>query len=253
MKVEKVALIGCGAWGKNYLRILQDMRVEFSIYDPAWEHSRSLDDTVDWCDVAIVASPASTHAEVACSVMEAGKPVLVEKPMATSVIDVDRMIQVSRDNKAPLLVGHVFLHHQLPNITASGKMFAVWSHKGREREDVSVWWDMAPHPLSLMGYFAGQKAIDAHLENGTLVVEYPSCRGSVVASWGLQRERKLSIEGDTYDVVFDFDKQPTGTVEPLRRQVHEFFRHVTFECAVPMGCRPEDGREVVRILEMAKC
>ena len=117
----RMAVVGCGAFGRNHVRIYSDMPgVELAgLHDQNPEtaailghdfHTRALsnlDDVIAHADAASVAVPTVAHAEVAIRLLEAGLDVLVEKPIAPSLEAADRMIAAARRHGRILMVGHL--------------------------------------------------------------------------------------------------------------------------------------------------
>ena len=122
-----IAQVGVGYWGPNLLRNLAGhpkVRLQAVVDQDASrrEYVESLypgvntlsdmdvvlsDDTVD---AVVLATPAATHFELVCRVLEAGKHVLVEKPMATSVDEIDRISELSQNSgKVAMARGYLSL------------------------------------------------------------------------------------------------------------------------------------------------
>lgn len=174
----RVGIIGCGAWGRNYLRIFQELRVAGLVAVDAHPASlaavrerhpqvETLADSErllkrEDVDAVVIATPASTHYSLAARALKSGKHVLVEKPMATSVADAERLVATQKESKRILMVGHTFLHNdsvrkfrELVREKATGRIYylqARRNHLGPIRPDVNVFWDLAPHDLSIFRY-----------------------------------------------------------------------------------------------------
>ena len=119
----RVGILGCGYWGSKHVRVLSALagvdRVVAIDQDamrlaamrrtmPSIETAADLDDAIDSVDAVVVATPPRTHASIALELMRAGKSVLVEKPLATSVEDAEAMVGTARDEGVVLMVGHTF-------------------------------------------------------------------------------------------------------------------------------------------------
>ena len=119
-----VAAIGVGSLGRhharNYAELAREGRVEFvGACDPNAETlkqvatSNECDSFADWrdlldkIDVVSIATPTETHCEIACAFLEHGVHVLVEKPIATTVADADKMIAAAKASGAKLMVGQL--------------------------------------------------------------------------------------------------------------------------------------------------
>lgn len=119
--MKRVAVVGCGAFGKNHLRVAQEStRAELAAavdLDPDRAASAARDHgchaLTDWrglagkVDAAIVATPTTAHAVIAEGLMEAGIDVLVEKPIAATIPEAQRLEEVARLTGRVLQVGHL--------------------------------------------------------------------------------------------------------------------------------------------------
>jgi UDP-2-acetamido-3-amino-2,3-dideoxy-glucuronate N-acetyltransferase len=111
-------------------------------------------------DAVLVASPAATHAQLALRLIEARKHVFVEKPLALSVADAERVVEAAEAAGVTLFVGHVLLYHPavraLLECVGSGRIGHVRHLRsrrlswGRLRSEENVWWSFAPHDCALM-------------------------------------------------------------------------------------------------------
>jgi len=119
----RTAVIGVGHLGSHHARLHAAMSSEglcsfVTVCDVMEERARSVaaewatDSTTDWrtlpgkIDAASLAVPTESHCEIACGLLEAGIHVLVEKPIAASLEEADRMIAAAHKGKAILQVGH---------------------------------------------------------------------------------------------------------------------------------------------------
>jgi predicted dehydrogenase len=119
MSALRVGVVGTGAMGRNHVRILSTLPgVELvGIHDPApgaaeamaRDHGarafEKLDDLAGQIDAAVVAVPTVAHADIGCALLGRGVHVLVEKPIASSLAEADRLLEAQRDRV--LAVGHV--------------------------------------------------------------------------------------------------------------------------------------------------
>lgn len=123
-KLLRAAAVGVGSLGRhharNYAELARHGRIEMvgaCDNDPGTAERVAADNGcsayTDWreltgrVDLVSIATPTETHAEIACAFLEAGVHVLVEKPIATSLADADRMIAASERSGASLMVGHL--------------------------------------------------------------------------------------------------------------------------------------------------
>lgn len=173
----KVAVIGCGNWGKNLVRNFAHLGALEVVCDAS---SRRLDDvrrehpglhtTQDFESVLInpeiqavvVATPSDTHFTLAKQSLLAGKHVYVEKPLARDVRHAEELDQLANERNLVLMVGHLLLYHpavnHLKDLIASGELgdlLFVRSDRmnfNNSRRTWSVLWDLAPHDISMMSY-----------------------------------------------------------------------------------------------------
>lgn len=117
----KVGVVGVGAIGRNHARIYSELESAgwVGIYDENTEHARaiaqefgveaveSLDELISRVDAASVSTPTVTHRDIATKLLNAGKHVLVEKPISDSVDDAKAMIDLAQEKGLVLQVGHI--------------------------------------------------------------------------------------------------------------------------------------------------
>jgi len=116
----RVAVIGCGDFGRNHVRVYRELGADIAgIYDVhAARRERvaaefnvpilpDIENLAGSVDAASVAVPTAAHAQVGCALLEQGIDVLVEKPMAASLAEADRLIAAARAHRRILQVGHV--------------------------------------------------------------------------------------------------------------------------------------------------
>lgn len=170
----RIGLVGMGYWGPHYARIFAELedaelawccdadpasldiaRARFPLVERTDDVAELLAD--DSLDAVAIATPTATHAELACAALEAGKDVLVEKPLATSLQDC-RRVEAAAEGRVGM-VGHTFLYNpgieQLRDSIRRGELgdvhyvTAVRTGLGPIREDVNVLWDLGPHDASI--------------------------------------------------------------------------------------------------------
>ena len=121
MKRTRVAVAGCGEFGRNHVRVYREMesaqlagvfdtdsaRAAAFAQEFATQAFSSLDEMRGRVDAASVAVPTIAHAEVGCRLMELGIDVLVEKPMAKDLTDADALLAAASKHARILQVGHV--------------------------------------------------------------------------------------------------------------------------------------------------
>jgi predicted dehydrogenase len=178
--ITRFGVIGTGAWGCNYLRVLTShpgaQLVAVADPDPETRgRVNAICSNVSWSadpnevlndsrvDAIVIASPAPTHAALAIAAIRADKHVLVEKPLALSLEDAASILAAHRQNaKRVAMVGHLMVFHpavtQLRKLLRSGDLGQLrYLHStrvnlGRLRTDENALWSFGPHDLSMIDY-----------------------------------------------------------------------------------------------------
>jgi predicted dehydrogenase len=243
-----LAQIGVGYWGPNLLRNLVASRrctvravVDLSEQRREYVHGLypgiRVTDDVDGVlkdkDVhaVVIATPVSTHFDLAVKALEAGKHILVEKPIATSVAEVDEIGRIARDRNLVVMAGHTFLYNaavryakKLIDSGELGEIRYIYSQRlnlGRIRSDVDALWNFAPHDISIIQYWLGdpepvsvmKRGIDYIQDNIDDVVFMNICYpGKVMAnihvSWlDPRRLRQMTVVGSRKMIVYDNDAE----------------------------------------------
>lgn len=180
----RLGVIGCGYWGPNLIRNFSGIPdatvVAVCDLDSRRLHSiqaeySSLTTTTDAAsliartdiDAIAIATPVSTHFDLALAALRAGKHVLVEKPLAASSDEVLRLIDESAARNLVLMVDHTFVYSGMVRTVRDligndgvGDITyydAVRVNLGLFRHDVNVLWDLAVHDLSIMDYLLEQR------------------------------------------------------------------------------------------------
>jgi predicted dehydrogenase len=111
-------------------------------------------------DAVAIVTPVSTHYQLASAALEAGKHVLIEKPLAASSTEASDLVRRAEEAGLVLLAGHTFLYS--PTVTrikeildsgALGELYFISMSRvnlGLHQSDVSVVWDLAPHDFSIL-------------------------------------------------------------------------------------------------------
>jgi predicted dehydrogenase len=119
-------------------------------------------------DAVAIATPVSTHFELASRCLEAGLHVLVEKPLAANVWEAEQLADLARRAGRVLMVDHTYLYgnpvRRIKSIIESGELGdlyyidSVRINLGLFQHDVNVIWDLAPHDLSIIDFILGWQA-----------------------------------------------------------------------------------------------
>ncbi len=165
----RLGLIGAGRWGKRYIETIRGMSgVRLAVVVSGNEETTHLvpDAAVvsDWQDLVaedldgvVIATPPATHSKILSSMVSAGIPTMVEKPLCLDLTEALALRDLVLKSKVLILVDHTQLFH--PAFTALkvhgdelGPVRFIRSEGsafGPFRPDVSVLWDWAPHDVSL--------------------------------------------------------------------------------------------------------
>jgi predicted dehydrogenase len=186
-------------------------------------------------DAVVIATPLATHYRLARAALEAGKHVLVEKPLCSTAAEAEQLVGLAREVERQLCVGHVFLFNpgirfirELLRGQQLGRVFYVSctrTNLGPFRSDANALWDLASHDISILNYWfdgaplavsaTGRSYLNPHVEDVvTASFSYPGgVAGYVSTSWLNPRKvREIVVVGETGMAVWnDMD-----LVEPVR-------------------------------------
>lgn len=239
---RNVAVVGCGHWGKNLVRNFSELGALVAVCDPNDDLASSyaerykvgnLSFTGIISDPAIegvvLAVPAPLHASMAIEVMNSGKQVYVEKPLAMNKVEAEAMIAASKKNGVQLMVGHLLQYHPVfmvvRGLVESGEVGAlsyIYSNRlsfGKVRSEEDVIWSFAPHDISMILSLTGQepelvktessRILQANIaDTATVHMDFgSSLKAHVSVSWlHPYKEQKLVVVGSDAMIVFDDTK-----------------------------------------------
>ena len=239
---KNIAVIGCGHWGKNLVRNFAELGSLAAVCDPnaklaqfyAEQHNvGNLSFAAILANPAIegvvLAVPATLHASMAIEVMNAGKHVYVEKPLAMNRIEAEAMIASAKKNGVELMVGHLLQYHPVfaavRGLVESGSLGAlnyIYSNRlsfGKVRSEEDVIWSFAPHDVSMILSLTceepelvrteSSRILQANIaDTATVHMEFKSTlKAHVSVSWlHPYKEQKLVVVGRDAMVVFDDTK-----------------------------------------------
>lgn len=239
----KIAVIGCGNWGKNHIRAFHQLGALYAVCDsdPAKASAMSqqygvqsytlaqiLDSTQ--VNAVVIATPSRTHYEIATHSLQAHKHVFIEKPLCVQLKQGLLLQQLAEKNKCILMVGHLLQYHPAFNAVKKlnlegrlGSLQTLYSHRcnfGKFAGEQSVLLDFAPHDVSMILSLIGEmpEQINAvggnflmHTQTDTTTVHLQfkrNIQAQIFVSWlHPYKEQKLIVVGDKGMVIFD-DCQP---------------------------------------------
>jgi predicted dehydrogenase len=297
-----VAVVGFGRWGPNHARNLDEMDrcqlrwvcdqstaaldlVKRTAGAPQTTDAleRVLDDPA--VQAVVIATPAPTHEALAAACLNAGKHVLVEKPLCHELEAARRLARVAERADRRLHVGHICVHQagvrRVGRLIAEGELGALLAVEAERSSQppalpgVNVLWDLGVHDISIINAWIGAAPVRVTAVGGALArgvledevhasLEFP---GGTLArlrvSWrGPVKVRRCAAIGERATASFDDlagaapvqidagdGPRPVGELEPgqpLRRELEHFLDAI--ETSTPSPNDASAGVEVVRTL-----
>lgn len=256
MNQLRFGLIGLGRFGTHYARLLQHID-GVSFYGAAARDEKSFaaagvpsatkkfhdgssliaDPLID---CVIIATPATTHAELISASLKAGKHVLVEKPMAATLAEAMAITELAASSNRTFMVGHQYFYNDYVrelkrqlDAGVFGKIayvFAEHFYPGPIRQDIGCFWETATHELAILDFLfsrprlvnAQVKMIDVALRGyddftqASLLFEN-NLYADIATSWfAPQKVRRMVIAGEKGMAVFD-DQEPDHKLKLVMR------------------------------------
>ncbi len=243
----KVGAVGCGYWGPNLIRNLQQLpdcqlKVICDASEQRLQHMRRLHPglaTADRfeevlhnaeIDAVVIATPVRFHYEMAKACLSAGKHVFIEKPMARTVAEAQALVALADQQGLVIMVGHTFLFspavRRMKQIVDAGDIGEVQYISARRlnlglfQKDINVAWDLAPHDLSILLHLLDQMPVSVscqgsshvarNIEDVTMMyLAFPKNRcASIHCSWlDPKKVREMTVVGSKRMIVYD-DMEP---------------------------------------------
>jgi predicted dehydrogenase len=187
-RLRGVGVVGLGYWGPNWVRnfhqsqsanrivacdLDEKRRAHVTRLYSDLETTSSFDELLNDPDIEgiVVATPVGTHYTMARRALEAGKSVLVEKPLATSTDEANDLVRIAHNGNLVLMVGHTFEYsapvlkmHEIIESGELGDVFyisSVRANLGLFQRDVNVTWDLATHDISIILNLMGGRMPEA--------------------------------------------------------------------------------------------
>jgi UDP-2-acetamido-3-amino-2,3-dideoxy-glucuronate N-acetyltransferase len=236
-----LAVVGAGYWGRNHVRNFAELGALRAICDANEETLAKFRETYPgvktYTDLGqvladpeikavVVATPAEHHVAGVTAALQAGRHVLVEKPMALHRSEAEELVRLSRDRRLVLMVGHLLEYHtafvRLKELVAAGELgdlVYLYSNRlslGKIRQEENVLWSLAPHDLSMILRLVGEEPASVQAAGRAFVT--PRVHDSVVASLAFGngvrahvfvnwlhpfKEQRLVVVGSKKMAVFD--------------------------------------------------
>lgn len=246
-----VGIVGCGYWGINYVRVLNEMPEakviavcdqrqerlnDIAQRTPGVHLTTNLDSLLDdtRVDAVVICTEATSHFSVASKCLRAGKHVLIEKPITTSVGDAVELGRVADERSLTLMVGHTFIYNN--GIAAIESylderrdriyyMHARRTNLGPIRRDVNAIWDLATHDIAIFNHLlkdtpewvcaVGSKVLgNCRVDVGFICLGYANgVVGNIHVSWADPNKcREVVVVCSERRLVFN----DLNSVEPVR-------------------------------------
>ena len=245
---KKVCVVGVGDWGKNHVRTLNEIGALSGAFDldrrkmkwfkenyPNAKAYNSIKEALNDSNVRgfTIATEAKTHFEIAKTIMESKKHVLIEKPFTLNVDHASALVKLSEKNNLNLMVGHLLLFHpairkikKIIDEGTIGDLQYIYSNRlnfGKIRVKENVFWSFAPHDIAIMQYLVGSYPIKIHSTGSSFIqkdiydttittLKYEDkIEGHIFVSWLHPfKEHRLVVIGTEAMITFEdsFDEKP---------------------------------------------
>jgi predicted dehydrogenase len=254
----RVGVIGYGYWGPNLVRnfsesqktrlvAVSDLRLDRLAL--AQRRCRGIHITQDHRELlgdptiqaVAIATPVSSHFDLALQALRAGKHVLVEKPMAASSEEALRLIEEAEQRNLTLMVDHTFVYtgavRKIWELTSGGKLGEIYYYDstrvnlGLFQHDVDVIWDLAVHDLSIMDYVLSMppRAVAAtgmnHVAGGTENIAYITVFfedhliAHINVNWLSPVKMRRSLIGGSKQMIVYDDMEPSEKVKVYNKGI----------------------------------
>jgi len=194
-----VAVIGCGSWGKNHARVYKDLQKAnlLAVADVNESVAKEIGERydVDWytdpdevfkrpdIEAVSICTPTVTHADIALTAIEAGKHVLVEKPMTDTIDEAKSLIRAAEAHGVYLAVGFVERFNPAVNETikkisegAIGEVILAHARRVSRRPlrigDVGVIKDLAIHDIDIVNQLFKTEAEEVFATAGNIAHQF---------------------------------------------------------------------------------
>lgn len=186
-----VAVIGCGSWGKNFVRHFAHLGVLTLVCDPSEARRRLAAQLAPQCPQitnpaevwnapvagVVIATPAETHYALTRQALLADKDVLCEKPLAMTYEEGAELVQLAAQRGRLLMVGHVLEYHpailrlqELVKTDEFGSVFYLYSNRlslGKVRREENILWSFAPHDIAVILRLIGALPVEVTAFGGS--------------------------------------------------------------------------------------
>lgn len=246
-----IGVIGCGYWGPNVVRnfaelatarvvMVSDLNPERLIgIQRRYPDIRTTTDyrqliADDAIEAVAIATPPRTHFPIALEALQAGKHLLVEKPLATSSAEAERLVHEAEQRDLILMVDHTYVYtdavQKMKEILDQGHLGRLYYYKservnlGLFQQDVDVMWDLAVHDLAILDFLVGLEPESVvafaqghiphrHDDIAFLTLRFPNqFIGHIHVNWlSPVKRREIVLAGERQSIIFD-DIEPSEKI-----------------------------------------
>jgi len=243
-----VAVIGIGKWGRNHVRVYRELQLDgevgkVNICDPNESHVHEVSRTLEVESVTDyrqilkdpeihavnIATPSNTHYQIAKDFLQAGKDILVEKPMTLNAGEAPELISIAESTNCILMSGHLFRYHpavrELKRMICAGDLGTIHNivsfrmALGIPRDDMGVIYALGIHELDLFCYLLGVDYPDSLTavssttyrkeieETAMISMDFGKAKGFALESWLIPaygKLRDLVVVGSEKSVRIDY-------------------------------------------------
>lgn len=270
--MTSIAVIGAGHWGKNIIRVMHELGHLSAVCDTNMEVVKHVAEQYKNVSVhtnpveifnnesisaVMIATQSQDHFTLAQDALLAGKDVFVEKPMALTVEEGQKLVTLAKKHQRILMVGHLLQYHpaivKIRELLINGELgdlcyiHAQRLNFGKFRKEENSLWSFAPHDFSLALSIADSMPLEAHCHGTTTLSKYiadttfthlvfpEGMHGYFYVSWLYPvKEQRFVVVGSKKMVVFDDQASDTLMMYPYTIDMEE---------SLPLGNK-EEGQPV---------
>ncbi len=243
VQCPNILLVGAGKWGRNHLRVLKELEGQGlcklvgvvdsnpeSLHDISTPTSTKMDDFIEEANAVDIVTPASTHYSTCMRLLNQGKDIFIEKPLAVNYKEAYEMMTFAERKNLILMPGHIHRYNQVVNWLKDymndskfGEILYVggrYLHFGDRRQDVGAILDLAIHHIDICNYLfedipdtvtciASYPLNHLDSEDYCLIsLDYQKISATIEAGWIYPSKiRSLEIAGTNSSIILDLLEQ----------------------------------------------
>lgn len=236
-----VAVIGCGNWGQNLIRVFHNIGALYAVCDRDPSKAAYFSEKYqvlavsfeevfsEAIDAVVIATPSTTHFEWGQKALHANKHVFIEKPLALQTRHGVILKELAQKHQKVLMVGHLLRYHPafctMQSLLSTGMLGALQTIRsqrtnlGKYASEQNVLWDFAPHDISQILALVGEMPIEVYATCGRflkhtqvdcvdLILRFKSgIEAQIYISWiAPEKTRLLTVVGSEGVAILDDTK-----------------------------------------------